>query len=256
MKLARLGIGSVVAALSVAGCVTEGVTPIQPASTEEQLEVNLALGVGYLQEERPDLAIEALLRAIDIDPRSADAHSTIAVAYYQEGSIELAEQHHRRATQLAPRDADTQTRYAVFLCLQDRWRDADSYFQRAVDASPRNARTQILLNAATCARSASDLDGVERHLRAVLDIDTANVDALRGMVDVSIRTENFISGRGFWQRLERIAQVQPEDLLSCYMIESELGAAAAAQDCANRLRQEFPGSPALRRLRELEEDAS
>lgn len=253
MRHARLGVVSIL--LAVAGCVTEGVVPLQPASDDEQVEVNLALGVGYLQENRPDLAVEALQRAIDIDPRSADAHSTIAVAYDQEGSVELAEQHHRRAAQLAPRDADVQNRYAVFLCRQGRWNDADPYFQRAVDDAPRNAKIQILLNAASCARTAGDIAGVERNLRAVLAIDAVYSAALRGMMDVSIRTSNYIVGRAFWQRLEGSTQVEAEDLLSCYVIESELNDDSAAQDCADRLRREFPGSPALAQLRELERNA-
>ena len=254
MRLAKLGFLSIVGVL-LAGCVTEGVAPITPASDEEQVDANLALGVGYLQESRPDLAIEALERALEIDPRSADAHSTIAVAYDLEGTIDLAEQHHRRAVQLAPRDADTQHRYAVFLCRQNRWDDADPYFQRAADAATRNVRIQFLMDAANCARAGGDMAGVERNLRQVLDIDAANAAALRGLMDVSIRTSNFISGRAFWQRLERATQVQPDDLLSCYVIESQLRDAAAAQDCAERLRREFPGSPALTQLRELERNA-
>jgi type IV pilus assembly protein PilF len=253
MKLARLSIVPIL--LTVAACVTEGVAPIRPASDEEQVEVNLALGVGYLQEGRADLAIDALQRALDVDARSADAHATIAVAYDQQGSVELAEEHHRRAAQLAPRDADIQDGYAVFLCRQGRWQDADPYFQRAVDDSPRNAKARILVNAANCASDAGDFDGTERNLRGILDIDPADVTALRGMMDLSIRTSNYISGRAFFQRLERATRVQPEDLLSCYVIERELRDDSAAQDCADRVRREFPGSPVLTQLRELERNA-
>lgn len=255
MNLARLGFVSIAASLICSGCVTEGGSERQPASTQEQLQVNLALGVGYLREDRPDLAVEALQRAIALDPRSADAQSAIAIGYDQQGKVEQAEEHHRRATQLAPRDADIQNAYAVFLCRQNRWSDADPYFQKAVEDSDRNDRIPILVNAASCARGASDLDGVERNLRAVLDIDAVNVVALRGMMDVAIRTSNFISGRAFWQRLERVAQVQPDDLLGCYVIERQLGDTPAAQTCADRLSREFPNSPALTQLRQLERNA-
>jgi type IV pilus assembly protein PilF len=255
MKTAGLGIALLAGALGVAGCVTEGEVRPEPASDEEQLEVNLALGVGYIQENRPDLAIDALQRAIGVDPRSADAQSTIAVAYDLQGDGDLAEEHHRRAVQLAPRDADTQHRYAVFLCREGRWDDADIYFQRAVDASARNASLQILRNAADCARGAGDLDGAERNLRAILDIDAVNVAALRGMLDVSIRTSNYISARAFWQRLERSGPLLGEDVLACFIVERELGDASAAEACADRLRRDFPGSPAARQLGELERNA-
>jgi type IV pilus assembly protein PilF len=244
-----------VAALPFSACVTEGEVRREPASAEEQVEVNLALGVGYLQENRPDLAIDALQRAIDVQPRSAEAHGAIAVAYYQEGSVELAEEHHQRAAQLAPRNGEIQNAYAVFLCLQNRWEDADAYFQRAVAALPRNVRVDVLLNAARCARGAGDLSGAERNFRSALEIDPMHADALRAMMDISIRTDEFRNGRAFWQRLEGAVQVQADDLLACYMIESELNDAAAADDCAGRLRRQFPGSPAATRLGELERNA-
>jgi len=254
MKIETLGVIAVLASLG-AGCVTEGVIERAPASEEEQAEANLALGIGYLQEQRPDLAIEALERAIEFEPRLAQAHSMIAIAYDQTNDPDLAEQHHRRAAQLAPGDAIVQNGYAVFLCLRNRWPDAEPYFDRAVNASSRNGSVGIMVNAASCARGANDLDGAERFFRAVLNVDAVNSDALRGMMDVSMRSANYISGRAFWQRLERTSSVRAEDLLSCYVIETELRDDAAARACADRLRREFPGSPPLARLIELERNA-
>ena len=253
MKIAVVSV-LLAGAVAVTGCVTEGSIAPEPASDAEQAEANLALGIGYLQEERPDLAIEALQRAIDIQPRLADAHRTIAIAYDQIGDSELAEEHHRRATQLAPRNADTQNGYAVFLCRQNRWSDAEPYFERAIAASARQAALTPVMNAATCASSAGDIEATESFLRAALDIDQSNVNALRGMVDVSIRTANYFQGRAFWQRLERSTQIQAEDLLSCYVIESGLNADDAATACADRLEREFPGSPFLSQLRDFERD--
>jgi type IV pilus assembly protein PilF len=251
MKIAAASL-LIAGAFAFTGCVTEGSLAPVPASEADQVEANLALGIGYLQEERPDLAIDALQRAINIQPRNADAHRTIAIAYTQTDELDLAEEHHRRATQLAPRDADTQNGYAVFLCLQNRWEDAEPYFDRAVAALRGSAALTPVMNAATCALSGGDAEASEAWLRRALDIDGSNVAALRGMVDISIRTANYFQGRAFWQRLERSAQLQPEDFLSCYVIERQLDSRESAAACANRLEREFPGSPVLSRLRDFE----
>ncbi len=253
MKIAPVSI-LIAATIALSGCVTEGSIAPEPASEAEQAEANLALGIGYLREQRPDLAIDALQRAIDIQPRLADAHRTIAIAYDQTEEFDLAEQHHRRATQLAPRDADTQNGYAVFLCRQNRWDDAEPFFERAIDALRGSAVLTPVMNAATCSLSAGDLEATEAYLRRALDTDGSNVAALRGMVDVSIRTANYFQGRAFWQRLERSAQIQAEDLLSCYVIERQLNSEEAATACATRLEREFPGSPVLSQLRDFERD--
>lgn len=251
MRLATLCV-LVISAVLNASCVTEGEVRAQPASDDEQSEVNLALGAGYLREGRADLAVDPLLRAVEARPRNAEAHSVLAIAYDQTGSSNLAEQHHQRAAQLAPNSPDIQNRFAVFLCRQNRWADAQPSFRRAIDASERAASLLTIINAASCARGAGDLEGAESYFREALDVDARNVEALRGMVEISIRQTDYIQGRAFWQRLEANIPLRAEDLLSCYIIETEMNSTAAAQACAERMPEEFPGSPVLPQLRRLQ----
>jgi type IV pilus assembly protein PilF len=240
-------------AAMAAGCVTEGGLALEPASDDEQAQANLRVGIGYLQQERPEVAIDALLRALEIDPRLTDAHSAIALAYDQTGELELAEQHYIRATQLAPSSAAPQNSLAVFLCRQDRWEDAKPYYQRAIDLAG-NRGIDYMFNAAICARSSGDLESAVVYYRSVLDIEGANPDALRAIVQTSIQREDYLTGRAFWQRLEQNGQLSAEDWLSCYVIEAGAGDTLAAGQCAARLRAEFPGSSALRQLNILEQN--
>jgi type IV pilus assembly protein PilF len=255
MKIAMFS-ALIIGSILTAGCVTESVGLVVPeaASDDEQSEVNLALGVRYVQEGRADLAIEPLLRAIEVSPRSAEAHSVLALAYDTEGSIGLAEQHHTRAAQLAPGNPDIQNGYAVFLCRQNRWSDAEPYFERAIRSARREAMLNLTMNAALCARRSGEMADAERYFRSALDLDRQNVNALRAMVDISIRTSDFLAGRAFWQRLEAASPIVDQDLYSCYVIETELNASTEAQACLNRLREEFPGSPVLNQLLALERD--
>lgn len=248
--------GLIACALLTAGCVTEGELNFKPAPAEEQAQVNLALGVRYLQQGRPDAAIDALQRALDQQPRLAEAHSAIAIAYDQTGDVDLADEHHRRATQLSPRDANLQDAYAVFLCRQNRWDDAESHFRSALDNMGNANPVSVMNNAGTCAASNGDLAAAEQYFRAALQVQGEDATALRGMIDVSIRSQNYFQGRAFWQRLERVATVQASDLLSCYLIEDGMSDDTAATACADRLQREFPGSPELAQLRELERDGN
>lgn len=244
----------VLACAVLSGCVTEGVIPNEPASDEEAAQANLALGVGYIQEGRPDFAIDVLSRALELEPRLADAHGAIALAYDQTGEAELAEQHHRRATQLAPSNSGLQNSFAVFLCRQNRWEEAEPYFERAISRAGNTPPVTAMLNAGTCALAAGDVEAAETQFRGVLAVQESVV-ALRSMMDISIRTANYRNGRAFWQRLERTSEVQAADLVACFVIETELGDSDAARQCAGRLRREFPGSAEIARLRELERNA-
>jgi type IV pilus assembly protein PilF len=243
-----------VAVVLLAGCVTEGPRPTEPASDDEAAMANLNLGVGYLQQGRPDAAVDALERALSLNPRLVDAHSTIALAYDQLDDPEQAETHHRRATQLDPDDPDAQNRYAVFLCRYNRWSDAERYFERAID-SPRYPNRQLaMLNAATCARSANALETAERYLRMVLDEEPDNVAALEGMVDLSIRGGDYLQARAFVQRLLSATRPEASHLLYCFVVEDQLGDDSAASACATDLRTRFPDSSEVRRLTELQRD--
>lgn len=241
-------------AVLAAACVTEGGVTTRPVSDAEAARANLNLGVGYLNQNRPDVAVEALERALELDPRSAEAHSVTGLAYELLGDLEVAEEHHRRATQLDPSNANAQNRYAVFLCRQNRWSDARRYFDRAINNQRYETPVVAMNNAGTCAKGANDLASAERYYRAALAAEPANVDALEGMLDVSLQTQNYLQGRAFMQRLFAASTPTPLHLLLCYSIESALNDATAAGDCAQQLRTQYPGSPELVRLRELESD--
>jgi type IV pilus assembly protein PilF len=208
-----------------------------------------------LQSGRPDAAVDALERAIALDPRSAEAHSVLALAYDQLDSPELAEEHHRRATQLDPSNPDAQNRFAVFLCRQNRWVDARRYFDRAID-NPRYAQPDMAMtNAGVCARQASDLVTAESYFRRALDVNPANPEALGRMIELSYQTQSYLQGRAFLQRLSGVGALGAPQLLLCYLIEQELGDSRAAGDCADQLTRQYPGSSELRQLRELVGDA-
>lgn len=232
-------------------CVTAA-APERPASNQEAAVANLNLGAGYVQQGRADLALEPLARALELDPRLADAHSTIAIAYDQLGRADQAEPHYRRATTLDPGNGAAANSYAVFLCQrQNRWRDAESYFRRAAENPRYQTPAVALANAGLCARDAGDNDTAERYFRAALERDPAFPAALSSMIDLSYRDANYLQARAF---LQRYLDVQPPSaalLRLCFDIERHLVNLAGAERCAAQLRERFPDSPELAELQEI-----
>lgn len=229
-------------------CVTTTTGPA-PASKEDAAVANMNLGIGYLREGRADVAIEALERAVDLNPRLAAAHSALAIAYGQLNKPETAEEHHKRATQLAPDDSDVQNAYAVFLCLHNRWQDAERYFERAL-SNPRYSTPAVArVNAGNCARDANDLVKAEENYRAALTLDSRNSDALDGMIEVSVLNQNYLQARAFIQRSFAAHSPTARELALCYYAENQLADQAAADDCLQRLQTTFPESQELERIR-------
>ncbi len=211
---------------------------------------NMNLGAGYLRQGRYDLAIERLQRALEQDPRLADAHSTIAIAYDQDGNAEQAEVHYKRATQLGPDNSAAANSYAVFLCRQNRWPDAEPYFRRAADNRTYTTPEVALTNAGLCARNNGDTEGAERYFREALSRSPNAPDALTNMMDISYTSGNYMQARAFVQRYLDARPATAQVLLLCFQVERELKNAAGADKCASQLRTGFQGSPELARLEE------
>lgn len=250
----RRSILVLVLCMALSACVTT-TNGSRPPTDQEAAVANLNLGIGYLRQGRPDAAIDALQRATELDPRLGGAHSALALAYDQIGDSERAETHHRRATQLDINDGEAHNGYAVFLCRQNRWGEAERYFQRAVDNPRYPTPAAALTNAATCASDAGDYAKAEANYRAALAIDPAFVDALAGMIELAVRNENYLQARAFIQRAFVATPPNARQLWLCVFTERQLADPGAADNCARQLRSNFPNSPELTMLRELERNA-
>lgn len=249
MKTGRISVAAAACWLAQA-CVSAGPPPPRPASSQDAAVANLNLGAGYLRQGRADVALEALQRALELNPRLADAHSTIAIAYDQLGKGAEAEEHYRRATSLAPSNGSAANSYAVFLCRQGRFRDAEPYFRRAANAPQYPTPEAALANAGICARDAGRLDKAEEYFRGALERNPSLPDALTSMVDLSYRAENYRQARAFLQRYLDVQPPTPPLLLLCVSIERALDNSFGAERCAAQLRERFPQSPEVARLTE------
>ena len=210
------------------------------------------LGAGYLRQGRADLAVEKLERALELDPRLADAHATIAIAYDQLGNVAEAEQHYQRATSLEPSNASAANSYAVFLCRNNRWKDAEPYFRRAADNPRYSTPEAALANAGVCARHAGDTAKSEAYFRSALTKAPTFPDALSSMMELSYEAQNYLQARAFLQRYLDVRPANASVLWHCFNIEQELENPDAAARCATQLREGFPASPELAQLQQLQ----
>lgn len=221
---------------------------VDRGSGDDAAVANMNLGAGYLRQGRTDLAIERLLRALDQNPRLADAHSTIAIAYDQIGSRDDAERHYRRATQLEPNNPAAANSYAVFLCRHNRWSDAEPYFRRAADNRDYPTPEVALTNAGVCARNSGATEAAQQYFRDALTRNPTFPDALSNMMDLAYRGGNYMQARAFVQRYLAARPPTAAVLWLCFNVETELEDAAAAERCAAQLRTGFQGSPELAQL--------
>lgn len=235
--------------LALAACASSG-PATQRASNNDAAIANMNLGAGYLQQGNTTLAIDRLQRALALDPRLVQAHSTLAVAYDQIGSLGDAETHYLRATELAPSDGSAANAYAVFLCRQSRYADAAPFFRRAASDGSYTTPEVALTNAGVCARDAGQPEAAAENFRAALVRNPNYGEALLNMLELSYEQRNFLQARAFVQRYLAALPATAPVLWLCFNVERELENADAADRCAAQLRSGFRGSSELAQLEE------
>lgn len=250
----RLLLPSLGALLLCQGCVSTASTSGSAARVPDGSAAiaNLNLGAAYFRQGRLALALERLDRALEHDPRLAQAHSTIAMVYDELGNGDEARDHHRRAIRLEPNSPSTANGYGVYLCRHQRWHDAEQQFMRAA-RNPRYPTPEVALtNAGICARNAGDGATAERYLRDALDRNPTYPDGLLNMAALAFDNNDFDTAQVFLRRHLDTATDNPQAAWLCYQLETRLGNTGSAQRCASRLRERFPYSAEMAQLTRFE----
>lgn len=209
----------------------------------------LQLGQKYMELGKLELAKDNLLKALNYDPKSVDAHTLLATLYDRVGDSGQALQHYRDAALLAPKAGAENNNYGMYLCKLGQYAEARKYFGAAFADGFYAAKASAYTNAGTCELlGKGSLDQAEADFRNALAFEPNNAQALFQLASVLYRKNDFFKARAFVQRYDALGQPNPDALLLARNIEVKLGHADAARDYAQRLRDQFPDSEQARTL--------
>lgn len=212
------------------------------AKNKEAAKLQVQMAQEYLKKGSLDVARDKLIRALELDPYSADAHTVSGLLNDTIGDMVQAELHFRRAVELQPKDGGMNNNYASFLCRQGRYAEAESVFQRAI-ADPYYKTPEVALaNAGLCAEQAGQLDQAENYLRRALDRNPNYAGALAPMASVLHSRGDHLRARAFVQRYDASQPPTPSMLLLGVKVELALGDQRSADDYKRRLLSAFPRS--------------
>jgi type IV pilus assembly protein PilF len=245
--LAIIAVGSL-----LSGCVTTTQTTSAETEADEEnaAALNYQLGAQYLRNGNYERARDRLLLSIELDPKNAVAHYTLALVYENLDSQRLATESYENAIRIAPRDYNVQNAYAVFLCKQRDFEAASKHFDRAIKV-PENDRSYITMtNAGVCMMQKPDADLAEQYFRQALQRRGDYGEALIQMSVLKYTTEDYMSARAFLQRFLGTNAPSASVLLLGVRIEEQLGDERARTDFSNQILREFPESPEARSILE------
>lgn len=237
-----------IALFTLIACQNSGqVRPLEPtpekiSQDKKAAELNMQLGISYMQRGDYETALQKLQKAIRQDHNLASAQMTIAVLYNQLAELEQAEYHYKRAIQIAPNYSEAQNNYGTFLCQHGRHKESVPRFLKAVENPLYRNPDQAYENAGLCAREIPDLELAEQYLRKALQMNPRLGKSLIGMAEISYQRADYMSARGYIQRYREATRWTPEALLTAIKIEHQLDDQDAVASYSVLLRGRFPDS--------------
>ncbi len=252
MKKSSQILAGVVILLLASGCVTTTTGSRERSEPDKGVaaELNYELGARYYRNGNYDIARDRLLYSIELEPKNAIAHSTLALTYERLDNIRLATASYEQAVRIAPRNFDVLNTYAVFLCRQGSYDGAIKNFDKAIGITENDYAEITLTNAGVCMMQKPDLAKAETYFRTALEHKTSYGDALLQLCLLKFEQEEFLAARAFIQRFLGTNLPSASVLYLGVRIEKELGDERARTAYSNRILREFPQSPEAKQILE------
>jgi tetratricopeptide (TPR) repeat protein len=133
--------------------------------------VYVTLGHIHRSTGKYDLALQEYQRALQLDPRNADAIIGLARSYDSAGRTADAEAAFKKAIALRPDSWDGYNSYAAFLNDHERYADAVAQFRHAIQLTPDNAALYLNLGAVYSDMGAQHYAEAEQMLRKSISLE-------------------------------------------------------------------------------------
>lgn len=159
------------------------------AKVSRRQAADVEIAMGRTMEDSGDVAgaEAAYTRALEKDPRRADAEARLAVLAHGRGDAAASDEHFEKALKLAPDDPEILCDRGYSLYLRRSWADAEAHLRKSLARDPRNARAHNNLGLAL-ARQGDREGALAEFARAGLDRGDAQANlalatAMEGRVD-------------------------------------------------------------------------
>jgi type IV pilus assembly protein PilF len=245
---------SVMAALLLTACASTPEQDTEQKNAAAAANANTQMGVEYLRKGEYEQSRVKLEKALELEPDYAPAHDAIAVLYEKVGEDALAEKHYKRSLKLKPDSARAHNNYGQFLCFRDRYEEATKEFLKAADNSFYATPEVPLSNAGMCAARIPDLKAASEFYRQALQKNPGFAPALQQMAVIRYEEGNYLGARGYLQRLQQAATLNPQSLWLAVRTEYALNDHQAWGEYAIILKNNFPDSDETALLLEWENE--
>jgi type IV pilus assembly protein PilF len=200
------------------------------------------LGIGYLQQNKLELANEKLLKALAYNPKSASAHNAYAILQDRLLVKDKAAYHYEKATTLDPQDSQAANNYGTFLCRNNQEVKSETYFLRALKNPLYRTPEFAYTNAALCLIKIDIIDRAVGYLSKALAANSNFPIALITMGKIAFDDQNYKNAKLYIDRYHLVAKPGAKSLWLSIRTELELNKNQNVDELSDHLQTNFPDS--------------
>jgi len=226
----------------LSGCVTTTTGPTHEADPVKSLETNIQLGVGYIRNGEYERAKEKLARAIELDPRSADAYNAYGLLFDVQGETALAEKNYQRALSLDSGFTKGRNNYGAFLFAQERYRDAIKQLEIASEDVFYRARSGVFENLGICYLRIGLIAKAETALNRAISLNPRQPRALLELADMEYGRQHFVEANALFKRYTDVSSHGSRSLWLGIQLARKYGREDEEASYSLMLKNFFPAS--------------
>ncbi|MDP3519787.1 MAG: type IV pilus biogenesis/stability protein PilW [Hydrogenophaga sp.] len=227
-----------------------GATPAEPVTEFDEPEnrkrarIRIELASGYFEQGQTTVALDEIKQALAADPNYPAAYNLRGLVYMQMNEQALAEASFNRAVQLNPRDADAMHNLGWMWCQQGRLAPSLDQFARALAVPGYTNAARTWMAQGVCQVRAGQNAEAEKSLTRAFELDASNPITMFNLARLQLQRGEALRAQFYVRRLNASPDlVNAESLWLGLRVERRLGNQDGVRQLADQLRQRFPNSP-------------
>ena len=239
--------GILLACALLAGCTSVDAPQAQVQRQLKMLAQQIDLGVGYLRMGDYRRAREKLHRALEIEPESGIAHTTLGLLLELQGEYLLAERHFKSALRFEPDLTQARNNYGAFLYAQQRYAEAVEQLQAATEDPFYPHRAAVFENLGAAWHKLGDSDEAAQSFLHATQLNPDQPRALLELAEIRLGEQKLEEASKLYYRYANVADHSARSLRLCVKVAGALGDEPEAAACKLALQQMLSarGEPVL-----------
>lgn len=246
---------ALLAHISFAGCtVSEIVGSNLQKDPEKRTEVGLEAATEYLRANDVENALRHIKKVLEIDPKNAQAHQTMALIYTQEGDLATAESYYEKAIKFDPKLSSARNNYATLLYSKERYEEAITHLKVAAEDLSYDNRAQAVQNLGLSYLKLGRINDAEASFQTALRLNPKLPQSLLELSDILLQQQQYKLASRYLNDYTKVARHTPRSLWLGIQIERVNGNENALASYVLALRNMYSNSPEYRSYLETKTD--